>query len=183
TEANLFGWGWRSVFFVNLPVSVAALVAGLWFVPETRDGAARRPNLPGAALLAASLVAIVYPLLEGRQLGWPAWIWAVLAAGVAGLVLLAVAEQRRRRPRVAPLMRAGLLRIPAFSAGLGVQIAFSVGMQAYFLAFALWLQAGEHFSPLRAGLTSIAFSAGSFVLAPVAVPLAQKYGRSVLILG
>jgi MFS family permease len=102
---------------------------------------------------------------------------------VAGLVLLAVAEQRRRRPQVAPLVRAGLLRIPAFSAGLGVQIAFSVGMQAYFLAFALWLQAGEHFSPLRAGLTSIAFSVGSFVLAPVAVPLAQKYGRGVLVLG
>jgi MFS family permease len=80
-------------------------------------------------------------------------------------------------------MRPGLLRIPAFSAGLGVQLAFAAGLQAFFLAFALWLQAGQHFSPLRAGLTSIAFSAGSFVLAPVAVPLAQKYGRSVLVLG
>ena len=58
------------------------------YVPETRDPAARRPNLPGAVLLAGSLVAIVYPLLEGRQLGWPAWVWPLMAAGVAGLVVL-----------------------------------------------------------------------------------------------
>src|SRR6266567_3340715 len=85
TEANLFGWEWRSVFYVNVPVAVCALIAGIRFVPETRDPAARRPNLPGAVLLAGSLVAIVYPLLEGRQLGWPAWVWPLMAAGLAGL--------------------------------------------------------------------------------------------------
>ena len=84
TEANLFGWSWRAVFFVNVPVAVAALIAGLRFVPETRDPGARRPDVTGAVLLAASLVAIVYPLLEGRQLGWPAWVWVLLAAGWPG---------------------------------------------------------------------------------------------------
>ena len=78
TEANLFGWSWRSVFFVNVPVAACTLIAGVRFVPETRDPAARRPNLPGAVLLAGSLVAIVYPLLEGRQLGWPAWVWPLI---------------------------------------------------------------------------------------------------------
>jgi MFS family permease len=56
-------------------------------------------------------------------------------------------------------------------------------MQGFFLAFALWLQAGEHFSPLKAGLTAVAFSVGSFIGAPVAVPLAQRYGRSILAIG
>jgi len=121
TEANLFGWSWRAVFFVNIPVAAGALIAGLRFVPETKDTGARRPDVPGAVLLAASLVAIVYPLLEGRTLGWPAWVWVLLVAGLAGL---------------------------------GVQVAFSAGMQGFFLAFALWLQAGEHFSPLKAGLTA-----------------------------
>jgi MFS family permease len=186
TEANLFGWGWRSVFFVNLPVSAVALLAGLRFVPETRDQAARRPNLPGAVLLAGSLVAIVYPLLEGRQLGWPAWVWPVMAAGVAGLAALGLIEARksgRTNEGAAPLLRAGLFRVPAFAAGLGLQLAFFGGMQGFFLAFALWLQAGEHFSPLKAGLTAVAFSAGSFVLAPMAVPLAQKHGRRILASG
>jgi EmrB/QacA subfamily drug resistance transporter len=188
TEANLFGWSWRTVFFVNIPVAVGALIAGSRFVPETRDPGARRPDIPGAVLLAASLVAIVYPLLEGRTLGWPAWGWVLLAAGVAGLGVLGLLEARRgRRPNAAdspaPLLRAGLFRIPAFAAGLSVQVAFAAGMQGFFLAFALWLQAGEHFSPLKAGLTAIAFSVGSFIGAPTAVPLAQKYGRSILALG
>jgi MFS family permease len=56
-------------------------------------------------------------------------------------------------------------------------------MQGFFLTFALWLQAGEYFSPLKAGLTALAFSAGSFAGAPVAIPLAQKYGRRVLVIG
>ena len=188
TDANLFGWSWRSVFFVNVPVAVAALVAGVRFVPETRDPAAGRPDLPGALLLAGSLVAIVYPLLEGRQLGWPAWIWALIAAGLAGLAGLGALEARRRNRQaqsrqVAPLLRVGLFRVPAFAAGLGIQLAFSAGMQGFFLAFALWLQAGEQFSPLKAGLTAVAFSVGSFIGAPVAVPLAQRYGRGVLASG
>jgi EmrB/QacA subfamily drug resistance transporter len=186
TEANLFGWSWRAVFFVNVPVAACALIAGLRFVPETRDPGARRPDVPGAVLLAASLVAIVYPLLEGRQLGWPAWVWVLFAAGVAGLGLLGLLEARRAGRQAdgpAPLVRAELFRVPAFAAGLGVQMAFSAGLQGFFLAFALWLQSGEHFSPLKAGLTAVAFSAGSFIGAPVAVPLAQRYGRRVLAIG
>ena len=186
TEANLFGWSWRAVFFVNVPVAACALIAGLRFVPETRDPGARRPNVPGAVLLAGSLVAIVYPLLEGRQLGWPAWVWVLLAGGVAGLGVLGLLEARRAQRRAdgpAPLLRAELFRVPAFAAGLGVQMAFAAGLQGFFLALALWLQAGEHFSPLKAGLTAVAFSAGSFLGAPVAVPLAQRYGRSMLATG
>ena len=180
TDADLFGWSWRSVFFVNVPVAIAAFIAGLRFVPQTKDLAARRPDLLGAVLLAGSLVAIVYPLLEGRQLGWPAWVWLLLAAGLAGLGGLGLLEAKRKGGQTAPLLRTGLFRVPAFAAGLGIQLAFFAGMQGFFLAFALWLQAGEHFSPLKAGLTAVAFSVGSFAAAPVAVPLAQRHGRRVL---
>jgi len=189
TDANLFGWSWRSVFFVNVPVAVGTLIAGLRFVPETRDPGARRPDVPGAVLLTGSLVAVVYALLEGRQFGWPPWIWLLLVAGLAGLAALGLLEARRagrrggRGSQTAPLLRAGLFRVPAFAAGLGVQLVFSAGLQGFFLAFALWLQAGEHFSPLKAGLTAVAFSVGSFIGAPVAIPLAQRHGRRVLVIG
>jgi EmrB/QacA subfamily drug resistance transporter len=190
TEANLFGWSWRAVFFVNVPVAIGALAAGARLIPETRNAAAGRPNFPAAAVLAGSLVAIVYPLFEGRELGWPAWTWLVMAAGVGALAALAVREASGRArsgptsvSAVAPLLRPRLFRIPAFAAGLGLLVVWGAGMQGFFLTFALWLQAGEHFSPLKAGVTALAFSVGSFVGAPAAMPLALKHGRRVLVTG
>ncbi len=183
TQANLFGWGWRTVFLVNVPITAGAMVATLWVVPETRARSSRRPDLAGAAVLTAALVAIVYPILEGRRLGWPAWGWALIAAGVAAVIGLAVSEARASRPRVAPLLRPRLLRTPAFTVGLLVQLAFSVGLQGFSIVFALWVQLGQGYTPLRTGLTMLAFSAGSFLAAPFAIPLAQRRGRLVLVAG
>jgi len=183
TEADLFGWGWRTVFFVNLPVAVVSVVAAIRVVPESRDPKAGRPDLVGAGLLATAIVAIAYPLLEGRDLGWPAWNWALLAAGVGTLLFLGLVTERRPRAGVAPLLRTRLLRIPAFSAGLLVQAAFSAGLQGFSVVFVVWIQGGMGFSPLGAGLTLLAFSVGSFLLAPVAVAMAQRHGRRILSLG
>ena len=183
TSANLFGWGWRSVFFVNIPIALASLAGSVRLMPENQERSAGRVDFAGAALLTSALVAIAYPLLEGRSLGWPAWCWALLGAGIAGLGLLGLIEARRQHTRIAPLLRTPLFRIPAFTTGLIVQLAFGVGIQGFFLVFTLWLQTGQHYSPLRAGLTAVAFSAGSFALAPQAAPLAQRFGRLVLALG
>src|SRR5215472_11331594 len=183
TEADLFGWSWRSVFFINVPVAVFSLIAAARLVPETRDRSAGRPDVAGAALLAAALVAVAYSLLQGRSLGWPTWIWLLLAAGLVMLAVLGLVEEHRQHTRVAPLLRTRLFRIPAFTAGLAVMLAFAAGLQGFFLIFAVWLQTGMRYSPLAAGLTALAFSAGSFVLASAAVPLAQRYGRYVLFAG
>jgi MFS family permease len=99
------------------------------------------------------------------------------------LIALGVVEERRQHSRVAPLLRTRLLRVPAFLAGLVAQIAFSAGLQGFFLVFAVWIQIGMGFSPLGAGLTALAFSVGSFALAGLAVPLAQRYGRLILASG
>jgi EmrB/QacA subfamily drug resistance transporter len=183
TEADLFGWSWRSIFFINIPVALFSLVATSLFVPETRNRSASRPDLVGAGLLAAALIAIAYPLLEGHRLGWPVWGWLLLAGGVVLLLMLGTVESRRNGSEIAPLLRPALFRAPAFSAGLIVQFSFAAGLQGFFLVFAIWLQAGESFSPLEAGLTSVAFSAGSFLLAPFSVSLAVRFGRLVLAAG
>src|ERR1700722_1930199 len=88
-DANVAGLGWRAIFWVNVPVGLAALAAAWRLVPESRAAHAGRPDLPGAALLAAGLVAIVLPLADGRQQGWPAWSWACLALGPVLLALVA----------------------------------------------------------------------------------------------
>lgn len=183
TTADVFGWQWRTVFLVNLPIALATLAAGLWCIPETRRASGRRPDVGGAATLTVAVVAIVYPILEGRENGWPLWGWLLLGAGLLTLGGLVLVESRSRRGRIEPLVRVESFRSIAFSAGLTVQFAFSAALQAFFLIFALWVQTGQHYSPLRAGLTTVAFSLGSFVLAAGAIPLAKRHGRRVLVAG
>ena len=184
TDADLFGWSWRPIFLINVPIALVATVATIRVVPETRERSAARPDVLGATVLATSLVAIAYALLEGREHSWPVWIWALLGSGLLGLVMLGAVESRRRRTdQIAPLLMPSMLRIPAFSAGLVVMTAFAAGMQGFFIAFALWIQLGQGFSPLAAGLVTTAFSVGGFLLAPMAASVAQRFGRTILSLG
>src|SRR5919112_149735 len=171
--------GWRSIFYINVPVAALLVPATLALVPETRSRTAQRPSLTGTLMLLGSLAAIVAPLLEGRRLGWTAWVLAVIALGVAGLFVLGRTHARR----AAPLVPTRLFTVPAFSAGVLVQALFSAGMEGFALCFALWLQAGQGFSPTHAGLTLLVFCAGSFLVVAPAVSLAPKVGRLVLCFG
>jgi MFS family permease len=113
---------------------------------------------------------------------WPAWCIALLAGGILVVVGLAAAE-RRDRPGVAPLLRTATFSNVAFSAGLAVQLLFSVGLQGFSLSFTLWVQDGHGYSPLHTGVTLLAFSAGAMVTAPNAGKLALTHGRIVLVAG
>ncbi|MFD9909179.1 MFS transporter [Streptomyces sp. NPDC059063] len=183
TDADLFGWGWRSVFLVNIPVAVATFAAGLVLVPRTRERSAGRPDVLGSVVLAGALVAVVLPLVQGHAGGWPLWGWGCLAAGVLTLAGLGVVEGRRRSATVVPLLPARAFGLPAFSVGILVQLLFAAGMTGFFLVFAIWLQGGEGYTPLQAGLVTVAFSVGGFLTAPAADRLAARFGRLVLVAG
>ncbi|MEW2416288.1 MFS transporter [Streptomyces sp. NPDC046866] len=182
TDADLFGWGWRSVFLVNVPVALAAVVAAAVLVPATRERGAGRPDLLGSLVLAGGLIAVVLPLVQGEANGWPLWGWLCLTAGVLAVAGLGLVEARRRAARV-PLLPARAFRLPAFSVGLAVQLLFAVGMQGFFLVFAIWLQGSQHYTPMQAGVLTVAFSAGGFLTAPAADALAVRFGRLVLAAG
>jgi MFS family permease len=97
-QANIAGLGWRSVFLINVPVGLAALALTRRCIPESRAETGRRLDLTGTFILTAGLTAVVLPLVEGRQMGWPRWTWMSLAAAplvLAGFVL----HQRRLAQR------------------------------------------------------------------------------------
>uniref|UniRef100_UPI001CED19FE MFS transporter n=1 Tax=Streptomyces sp. NK15101 TaxID=2873261 RepID=UPI001CED19FE len=174
TDADLFGLGWRSVFLVNVPVAALTLAAAVVLVPETRERAAARPPVLGSLVLAAGLVAVVLPLVQGRGWGWPPWGWGLLAAGALTVAAVAV------RGSVLPPR---VFTVPAFSYGLAVQLLFAFGMQGFFLVLAIWLQGGQGYTPTQAGVLMAAFSAGGFLTAPAAEPLAVRLGRYVPVAG
>ncbi len=182
TDWSPFGWGWRTIFVVNLPLAALVLVLGVLWIPSSKDDGFRgRIDIAGSVVLAGSLVAIVLPLVQGRGNGWPAWGWILLAAGVAALIGLAWSEKARHVEH--PLLNAGLFAKPAFSGGLLIQMLFYGAMSGFMLTFTIWLQSGQGYSPAQAGLLMVAFSGGAILGAPVVDALVAKLRRNILILG
>jgi EmrB/QacA subfamily drug resistance transporter len=171
---DILGLSWRSCYLVNLPIGLAALAVGPRAIEESR-GAHAKLDAPGAALVAAALVAIVLPLVEGRAQGWPLWTWLTLAAAVP---LLAVFVRTQRRA-AAPLLPPSLFAHRSFSAGLAVSIVFYAGMASFFLVLAIYLQEGRGQDALGSGLTFTPLAAG-YLVASIAAP---RLGRRALQLG
>jgi EmrB/QacA subfamily drug resistance transporter len=181
--ANLAGLGWRVIFWVNVPVGVAALVLARRLVPESRAAAQGRLDLRGAALFSAALVAIVLPLLDGRAHGWPAWSWASLAAGPALLAVFAAHLRAVARRGGQPLLDPAIFAVRAFRAGLTCQVLFWCQQAASYLLLALYLQEGRGLSPIRAGGVFAVLAAGYLATSFRAPALTMRFGRRVVAAG
>lgn len=182
-EADIAGLGWRTVFWINVPIGLAALAVTRRLVPESRAAGSGRLDLPGAALLTAGLVAVVLPLVTGRQEGWPAWSWACLAASPVLLALFACYLRFAARRGRQPLMDPGIFAVPAFRNGLLVQVLFCAQQAAGFLVLALYLQLGRGLSPLGSGGMFVLLAASYVVTSFRAPALTVRYGRRVILIG
>ncbi|HET6793323.1 MAG TPA: MFS transporter [Acidimicrobiales bacterium] len=182
-QADVAGLGWRTIFLVNLPVALAGLALAPRLVPESR--AERPPALDGAgvALVTAGLVALVLPLVQGRQLGWPLWAWVSLAA--SPLLLLAFRSHQRRLERAGgwPVMPPSLFADRSLRAGLLTQLGFWCGQSALFLVLALYLQEGRGLDPLAAGAVFSILACAYLATSLRAPALTLRYGRDLIAVG
>jgi MFS family permease len=143
-------------------------------MPRTGGTPGTRLDPGGAVIVTAAAFALIYPLVQGRELGWPAWCFVLLAAGVAGFGLFAAYERRHReRALIAP----SLLANRAFTSGIVVAVGFFAAMIGLNLVISLFCQLGEHFSPLRTGLALAPFAVGVALTAPASYPIAKRFGR------
>lgn len=182
TQADLFGWHWRTIFFINVPIALAAAVGAAVVMPPPRRLGRDGIDVPGVLVLAAALLAVLYPLVQGRELGWPTWNF-LLMAGALPLLVLFVAQQlgRERRGRE-PLIRPGLFRSRAVSVGILVMLVFYCGMGAFFV-LTLHLQNGLAYSPLKTALTMLPATVGIVAGNGIGMPLAAKLGRRLPMIG
>jgi EmrB/QacA subfamily drug resistance transporter len=180
---NPLGLGWRSCFLINVPIGIAALALTPRLVPESRERNANRIDWLGTLLVTTGLTAIVFPLVEGRQHGWPLWTWLSLAAAPAILGVFVAHQRRLTRRGGSPLLDLSLFKHRAFSAGLVAQGVFWSGQASFFLVLALYLQAGRGMSALHAGLVFTILAVSYLVASARAAELAVKHGRRVLTLG
>jgi EmrB/QacA subfamily drug resistance transporter len=178
---DAFGTGWRLIFLVNPPLAVAAAIGAARIMPESRAPRAPRPDGVGTVLCAAAMGLLVYPLIQGREAGWPAWTYIMMAGSVLAAGLLAAWSRRRSLRGNGTLIETSVFRHRGYSAGLASVLVFFAGMAGTLLALTVFLQFGEHFSAVRAGLTLAPFAAGSaagaVLAATVVVP---RLGRGAL---
>ena len=174
---DVAGLGWRTIFLINIPIGVAAAVLAPRVVPESKAPGAARIDLVGTVLLSLGLVAIVLPLVEGQQQGWPAWTFGCLAAAVPGYQVRLAARNG------SPLINLALFRARAFSAGVITSMTYQLMMASFFLLLALYLQDGRGLSPLQSGLIFLPLGAGYFVASTQSGKVAARLGRQVLTLG
>jgi EmrB/QacA subfamily drug resistance transporter len=182
-QFDAFGLGWRTCFLINVPVGLVTLVLLPRLVGESRAPVRPRLDLVGTGLVAATGVAIVLPLIDGRAHGWPRWAWLCLA-GAVPLFGLLVAHQRGLAARGGtPLLAPALFRERVFTAGLVVQSTFWAGQASFFLVLALYLQVGRGLSALQAGEVFVAVGVGYLVTSTTARHVAARLGRQVIALG
>jgi predicted MFS family arabinose efflux permease len=181
---NPAGLGWRSIFLVNVPVGVAALAAAGLVIRESRAKSAARPDYVGMVLAVTGVLMVVYPLYEGRRLGWPAGIFALMAGGLAVLSLFVAYERRRSRTVGSPLVEMRLFRSRAFSAGLAVWLVFRIALAGFFILWTLYMQVGLGWSALHAGLTAATLAVGAAMGSGLSVQvLTPRFGRRALMAG
>jgi EmrB/QacA subfamily drug resistance transporter len=179
---DLANTGWRLIFLINVPLGVAAAIGALRLLPRTSPTHEHaRLDLLGAVLSASAMVLIVYPLIQGRELGWPAWVFVLMGLSVA--LFAAFVWQQRRQARLSrdPLVLPSIFAHRGYAAGLLVLLVFFAGMGGLLLTASVFLQFGQGFSPTHTGAMFIPMSAGMAVGAGVSGGfLGPRYGRLVI---
>jgi MFS family permease len=169
-NADLFGLSWRPIFLINVPVCVAALPLAARYLPAG-GSAHRRVDLTGTALIIAAVLLLVFPLVQGRALGWPAWCYAMLAAAVPVFALFGWRQHRIAAAGGCPLISPALFGHRSFTAGLGISLLVTATVACFGLTFTLLLQTGHRYSAVHAVLTALFLTLG---MTMVAGALAKK---------
>ncbi|NNG36155.1 MFS transporter [Nakamurella aerolata] len=182
-DADVFGWGWRAIFAINIPIGVLAVLLALRFLPANRPQPGVTLDVPGAVLASGGMFLLVYPLVQGRENGWPAWAFLMLAGAAVTFALFAAVQLRRGRRGRSTLVLPSLFRKRAFLAGLATGLAFFSALMGLDLIVSLYTQIGLGFSPLKAGLTALPQALGMMLGFAVAQGLNTRLGRTLMMIG
>jgi len=175
---------WRWIFFINVPIGIAALIATFLVIPDLRPGRHHGWDLPGIVIATAGLFAIVFGLIEGQRYSWGQiesygiTIPEVIGAGVVLIVLFLIWE----RFQTEPLLPLSLFDDRNFAVANWIAAAISFGMLSMFLPFTIYLQSVRGFSALVAGLTLAPMSVTSMFTAPFAGRLSDRIGGKYILM-
>jgi EmrB/QacA subfamily drug resistance transporter len=172
-----FGLPWQAIFLINVPIGLVALAGSMLFLPETKAAHVSRLDGGGVILLSVALGSLVYPLVEGRETGWPPHLLALLAFFPLALGAFVAFERRLTMRGGAALVDLSLFTRRGFSIGVGMALLYYM-LSAFYLTVSTYLQSGLGLSPLAASLRIAPFGGGFFVASFASARLVRGLGRA-----
>jgi EmrB/QacA subfamily drug resistance transporter len=165
-DSHLIRESWRLIFLINLPIGLLASVLSIIFLNESRNKVIRKFDVSGVVLLTAVLICLVYPIIQGRELGWPVWSLGMLVGSFL-LLWLFIRDQRNKTARgLDPLLHPELFRYRSFTIGVSCLLFFFGVHTSFLLVSAVYLQDSIHLAPLAASLyfvpMGLSFLGGSY---------------------
>jgi EmrB/QacA subfamily drug resistance transporter len=180
---DIWNLEWRPIFLVNVPLALGTIIAALFILPKDEHHDAVGLDWGGVALITTALLMLIVPLLEGRELGWPVWMWASLIASFPVFALFVWYERRFAARGGRALVRMELFASESFAFGVPIAALFMASYAGFLFTLALYLQVGLGFTPLQSGMTYTPTAIGFFITSLAAPRLIPLLGRQVLTLG
>jgi EmrB/QacA subfamily drug resistance transporter len=183
-KANTFNLDWRPIFLINVPVGVFGLFAAFKYLPNGKSPHPLKLDITGTLLIMITLLLLVFPLIEGRELNWPVWSFIMMAAAIPLLFIFIYQQKARDKKDGSPLVLPSLFKNHSFGIGLVVNLIFEMVMIGFFLTFGLFLQIGIGYSPLHAAITGIPLAIGiALTMATLGEKFIPKLGRLAMNIG
>jgi MFS family permease len=180
---NIFGWSWRSVFLMNIPIGLVAIVVGMRTIKESRSLRRSPLDFLGIGLASLVLFFLIYPIVQGRESGWPLWSF-VMVALVPPLMTAFIAHERNfLRSGGLPLIALHLFGNGTISLGLMVSFLFYSGGAVFFVILTVFFQEGFGLSPAATGLMFLPFALGFAAASSSSAAVARRIGMWVINLG
>jgi len=183
-KADVAGWDWRPIFLINVPIGIIGIIGAVRYLPDGKSPHPLKLDLLGTLLIIAAMFLLVFPLIQGRQYGWPLWTYALMVASLPIFSLFIWWQKHKEKTDGSPLILPALFKKRSFGVGLGVNMVFEMAMIGFFLTFGLVLQIGLGFSPIHAALTGLPTAFGiALTMALAGEKLVPKLGRYALTIG
>ncbi|MRS63200.1 MFS transporter [Larkinella terrae] len=183
SESHFAIEGWRLIFFINLPIGLIALLTAAVYLPETARNRLQSFDYSGTAILTFALVFLIYPLIQGRETGWPWWTVGMLLAS-AGIFYYFIRHQRAKLANgKAPLVNMNLFQFRDFTITLVATLFFFMVHTSYLLISTLYFQNGMRISPYQTGLNFVLLGLGFMTSSLLSIRLVVRYGKAVLQVG
>lgn len=174
-SADVFGLGWRPIFLINLPLGLVSLAGALVLLPKVKAATHASIDWIGSALFASAIVALTYPLIEGRSLGWPVWAFGLMALSlVLGWAFWGHQKKLAATGRLQTLP-ISLVKDGPFVGGLIIVTLFFAGIAGVILLLSVFLQSGFGFTPAEAGIALAPHPASAMIVSLMTGRLGAKF--------